>query len=422
MEEKKIRDYYEGIHLLQDISIWIIHGFAWLGVYFFLDMYKNEEAELLFGIFWICVIMLAVHLLRHFCQRLPFLLAGHGVFYAIIILFAHETVYLKEERTIFCLLMLTGMLAGSIQEWRTGFGHTIYTFPWYLIPEILIIYFYGIYKTNTDYQTMAFVLVLLFVIGHFWCLYLQGMNDYLDQNMKLEGTPGGRIFQTNTRMILYILLGLLLLIILVGSFQFGRFSGQVGGYIAAFFRMLVLGIQSLMHLLQWWNHGKSTEESTDFDIPSVTSMPDSSGDSNSTGYVAMCLIISLLVFFYLVYRLAKAFDDRDDHEWQRPDYGGYQGINDQVEDIAGGERKRFHLFRTNREKVRYRFKKRVKKTMEGHIPVGDTAWELTRELQKREESHPVGLTQLTELYDVARYGYREISAEEIRKLKGQRHR
>lgn len=415
MKQHKVRDYYEGIHLLQDASIWIIHGFAWLGVYFFLDMYMHGESEIVFGVFWICAISMAVLLLRYFCHRLPLLLAFHGIFYAVILLFARETVYLKEERTIFCLLMLTVMLFGSVQEWRTGFGHTVYTFPWYLIPEILIIYFYGIYKSEAAYQTMAFVLILVFITGHFWCLYLQGMNDYLDQNRKLEGTPGGRIFQTNTRMILGILMGLLLLMILVGACQFGRFSGQIGSHIASFFRMLILGLQSLVHLLQWWNRGETTEETVD-DIPSVTGMPDVSGGSQNSGYT-VALLFSLLVFFYLVYRLAKAFDDKDDHEWQRPDYGGYQGIDDQVEYIAGNHKKRFHLFRTNREKVRHRFKKRVKKTMKGHIPPGDTAWELTGELQKQENGDTADLIQLTGLYDVARYGYRNITAEEIRKLR-----
>lgn len=416
MKRIRSRDYYDGIHLLEDVSIWMIRSFACLGVYFFLDRYIQEETQLFFGIFWICAVSLFAVLLRYFCHKLPLLLMGHGIFYAFIFLCARETSYLKEERSIFCLFLLTAALIGSIQAWRRGFGHMIYYFPWYLILEILILYFYGAYRKDSAYQAMAFTLLVVLLIGHFWCTYLQGMNDYLDQNKSLEGIPSGRIFQMNTQMIAFILLTFLLLIILLGALRFDRFSGQFGGHIAAFFRMLLLGIQSLVHALRWWNHGKPPQELPETDQPTVTLAPEPTDGDLDTGTVLPALIVCLAIFFYLVYRLAKAFDDRDDHEWSRPDYGGYQGTDDKVETIQGEEKTRFHLFRSNREKVRYYFKKRVKKTMRGHIPVGDTAWELTEEIQ-RQEKQETGLQPLVRLYDVARYGKREITTEEIRRMK-----
>lgn len=409
-------DYYDGIHLLQDVSIWIIRSFACLGVYFFLDRYIQEETQLVFGVFWICAVSLFTVLLRHFCHKLPLLLLGHGFFYGFVFLCARETAYLKEERTIFCVFLLTIALIGSIQAWRRGFGHTIYFFPWYLILEIVVIYFYGAYRKDSAYQMMAFTLMVVLLMGHFWCTYLQGMNDYLDQNKSLEGIPSDRIFRTNTRMIVFILLALLLIMILLGALQFDRFSGQIGGHIAAFFRMLLLGIQSLVHALRWWNRGGTPQEPMEDNLPVVTNTPEPSGGDLDAGTVLPALIVSLLIFFYLVYRLAKAFDDRDDHVWSRPDYGGFQGTDDRVESIQGEEKGRFHLFRTNREKVRHYFKKRVKKTMRGHIPVGNTAWELTEEIQRQEEQE-TGLQSLTRLYDVARYGEREVTAEEVRKMK-----
>lgn len=417
LQQGKGRDYYEGIHLLQDVSIWILHGAAWLGVYFFLDRYMHGETQLLFGIFWICTITLAAVLLRHFFHKLPFLLAGHGFLYGFVLLSAHETTDLKEERVIFCLLLLTGALLGSVQKWRMGFGHSYYTFPWYLIPEILILYFYGMNQSDPAYQTMAFGLLAVLVMGHFWCMYLQGMNDYLDQNKKLEGISESRIFRINTRVVCSLLLGMLLVTVSVGMVQIDLFSGQLGESLAAVFRMLLVGLQSLIRALQWWNQGETTEQPEEIQAPSATRLPESSGESVDSGYAAIGLMLSLLVFFYLVYRLAKAFDDKDDHVWSRPDYGGDIGIEDRVEKIAEEDRRRFPLFRTNRQKVRHLFKKRVKKALKGQIPSADTAWELTREMQKREKEGSSGLLLLTQLYDVARYGSREISAEEIRQIK-----
>lgn len=417
MHQGKFRDYYEGIHLLQDVSIWLLQGGAWLGVYFFLDRYMHGETQLLFGIFWICTITLAAVLLRHFCHKLPLLLAGHGFLFALVLLSAHETADLKEERVIFCLILLTGALLGTIQKWRMGFGHTYYTFPWYLVPEILILYFYGIYRSDPVYQTMAFGLLVMLVMGHFWCMYLQGMNDYLDQNKKLEGISESKIFRINTRVVCFLLFGMLFMSVFAGMIRIDLFSGQMGGSLAAFFRMLLVGLQSLIRALQWWNQGKTAEQPEEIEVPSATKLPESSGETMDSGYAALGLVLSLLVFFYLVYRLAKAFDDKNDHVWKRPDYGGDIGIEDRVEKIAGEDRKRFHLFRTNRQRVRYQFKMRVKKTLKGQIPAADTAWELTEEMQKQEKEDSPGLLSLTQLYDVARYGSREISAEEIRQIK-----
>lgn len=417
LQQNKSRDYYEGIHLLQDVSIGILQGMAWLGVYFFLDRYMHGETQFLFGIFWICAVTLASVLLRHFFHKLPLLLIGHSVLYGMVLLSAHETADLKEERVIFCLLLLTGALLGSIQKWRMGFGHTYYTFPWYLIPEILILYFYGIYQSDPAYQTMAFGLLAVLVMGHFWCTYLQGMNDYLDQNKKLEGISESRIFRINTRVVCFLLFGMLLVTVIAGMIRTDRFSGQMGGSLAAFFRMLLVGLQSLIHALQWWNRGKTEGPPEEITVISVTKSPELSGESADAGYAAVGLLLSLLVFFYLVYRLAKAFDDKDDHVWKRPDYNGDIETEDRVEKIDEEDRRRFHFFRTNRQKVRYQFKKRVKKTLKGRIPTADTAWELTEEMQKQGTEDSSVLHSLTQLYDVARYGSREISAEEIRRIR-----
>lgn len=398
--------------------MWVMGGFAWLGVYFFLDRYLHEETQLWFGVFWICVIDLVVAGLRHFCHKLPLLLAGHIVLYGITILFAHETMYLKEERTIFCLLMLTGCMIGTIQLWRMGFGPMVYSIPWHLILEVLVLYFYGVYLGDSAYQTMAFVLTVIFLVGHFWCLYLQGMNHYLDQNMELEGIPRSSILRINTRVVAGILLMFFLIVLIAGMFQFDQFFGQIGGWIAGFFKMLILGIQYVVHTVQRWNHagegGNPDYGGTDMAIAMPETEPMDS-DDGSIGYAAMGMLICLLVFFYLVHRLVRAFDDKDNRDWKRPDYGGYQRLDDQVESLKTERKKRFRLFRTNREKIRYQYKRRIKKWLKGHIPQGNTAWELTELVLRQQEEE--GMEKLTELYDVARYGEREITLEEVRKVK-----
>ena len=395
--------YHKWLHCLQDFSIILLHDFLWLGVYFFLEMYVTKRCEIWFGIFWIAAIHAVVFLVRHFCHKLPLLLIGHGVLYGIVIFFAWGTNYLKEARTIFCLLMLTGCLIESIQQWRSGFAPSVYYVRWYFFPEPFILY-----------RTVAVVLAIIFLIGHFWCLYLQGMNDYLDQHMKSEKIPRSSILHMNTKVIVGILIGFLVVLISFAALRFDMGFFSIGHFLAAFFRVFISGLQRLIHTVRWWNH--SATDSSDYFVEEAlqpTEAPAVVGDAGTNLYVILGVIISLLIFFYMVYRLAHAFDDRDDRKWIPPEFGSRLRTDDQVEDLRKKERKLFHLFRTNREKIRYQFKKRVKKSMKGIIPKSYTAWDFNNEIQKKQADE--SMTVLTDLYDVARYGEREITSAEVKK-------
>lgn len=406
--------YHKWLHLVQDFSIILLHDFLWLGVYFFLEMYVTKECKIWLGIIWIAVIHAIVFLLRHFCHKLPLLLLGHGVLYGILLLLVRETNYLKEAGTIFCLLMLTGCLIESVQQWRSGFAPSEYYVRWYFFPEPFILYFYGLYANIQDYRTMAIVLTVIFLIGHFWCLYLQGMNDYLDQHMNSEKIPRSSILRMNTKVILGILIIFVTVLIAFAAFRFNVAFLSIGHFFADFFRVIASVMQSLIHGFQWWkNFGTDNSDSVVEDALQPTEVPAVSGDDGSEVYLVLGVIISLVIFFYMVYRLAHAFDDRDNRKWIPPEFGSHLRADDQVEDLGKKERKLFHLFRTNREKIRYQFKKRVKKVMKGTIPKSYTAWDFHKEIQKKQADE--NITVLTDLYDVARYGEREITSAEVRK-------
>lgn len=374
----------------------------------------TKQCQIWFGIFWIAALHAVVFLVRHFCHKLPLLLIGHGVLYGILILFAWGTNYLNEERTIFCLLMLTGCLIESIQQWRSGFTPSVYYVRWYFFPEPFILYFYGLYANIRIYRTVAVVLAIIFLIGHFWCLYLQGMNDYLDQHMKSEKIPRSSILRMNTKVIVGILIGFLVVLISFAALRFDIGFFSIGHFLAAFFRIFISGIQGLIHTVRWWKH--SGRDGSDYSVEEAlqpTETPAVSGDAGTNLYVILGVIISLIIFFYMVYRLAHAFDDRDNRKWIPPEFGSRLRTDDQVEDLRKKERKLFHLFRTNREKIRYQFKKRVKKSMKGTIPKSYTAWDFNNEIQKKQADE--SMTVLTDLYDVARYGEREITSAEVKK-------
>lgn len=412
--QRDTADYYHTwLHFLQDFSIILLHDFLWLGMYFFLEMYLTEKCQIWFGVLWVAAIHAVVILMRHFCHKLPYLLLGHGALYGFVILFARWSDYLKEAEAIFCLLMLTGCLIESIQKWRTGFVPSEYYVRWYFFPEPFILYFYGLYVNLWVYRTVAVILAIILLLGHFWCLYLQGMNDYLDQNLDTEKIPRSSILRMNTKVIVRILLVFLAVFIAFAALHFDFDFSSIGHFWASFFRMFISVLQGLIHAFTWWKHsGTDSFDDSLEEALQPTAAPDVGKDDGSETFFIL-VVISLPIFFYLVYRVAHAFDDRDDRKWIPPEFGSHLRGDDQVEDLGKKERRLFHLFRTNREKIRYQFKKRVKKRMKGSIPKSYTAWDFHREIQKKQADE--NMTVLTDLYDVARYGEREITSAEVKK-------
>lgn len=413
MQRDTAEYYHKWLHFLQEFSIILLHDFLWLGIYFFLEMYMTEKCRIWFGILWVAAIHGIVILVRHFCRKLPYLLVGHGALYGIVILFAWGTNYLKEAEVIFCLLMLTGCLIESIQKWRSGFAPSVYYVRWYFFSAPFILYFYGLYVNLGVYRTVAVVLAILFLMGHFWCLYLQGMNDYLDQHLDSEKIPRSSILRMNTKVIVGILFVFLAVLLSFAALHFDFAFFSIGHFLASFFRIFISVLQGLIHALTWWNH--SNTDRSDYSVEEAlkpTEAPAVIGDDGNESLLIL-VAVSLPLFFYMVYRVAHAFDDRDDRKWIPPEFGSHLRTGDQVEDLGKKERKLFHLFRTNREKIRYQFKKRVKKAMKGSIPKSYTAWDFHKEIQKKQADE--NMTVLTDLYDVARYGEREITSAEVKK-------
>ncbi len=416
MRQYTVEDYYKKIHRLQDFSILLLHSFLFLGVYFFLEMYVNKKCQIWTGIFWIVSINLIVLLMRHFCHKLFLLLLGHGLLYAVFILFAYKTQYPGKAGTVFCLLVLTACLMESIARWKADFAPSVYYVRWYFFPLPFVLSFYGLYSREDAYQTAAFVLAVALLMGHFWCLYLQGMNDYMDQHMDEEKIPRSSILRMNTKVVLWILAGFLLVLLSAAAFQFDLGFSAMGRFLAGFFRMLILGMQQFIHAVSWWNHSDREAPERLMEEAVRTAEPSASGEGDvSNLYVALGVMVCLVIFFYMVYRLAHAFDDRDNRKWIPPEFGGRLRTDDQIEDLRGKEGMRFHFFRTNREKIRYQFKKRVKKNIKGTIPKAYTAWELNGEVQKKRADE--SMTALTGLYNVARYGEREITSAEVKQFR-----
>jgi hypothetical protein len=280
--------------------------------------------------------------------------------------------------------------------------------------EVVLLYAFGLYLKDTVYCIGAFVLLLYFVSGYFWCTYLQGMNDYLLQQSDLTEVPRERMLWMNTKIILLILSIFGIVCIGVCFVPLDLWYDWIRRYLGAGIALLLRTIRKLLSFLES-DAGNAPAATSSMDVADMEEIVEMTTQGENTEFsvpLFVSLLVSTLAFFCLLWRLAKAYFEKKDPPWQRPDFPGANMENDVMEDVAVAEKKGFFHFRNNREKIRYRFKRRIRKSMKGAIPARDTARELAAQIQTNEQ---VSLETLTKLYEKARYSDRPITKEDVAK-------
>jgi hypothetical protein len=185
-------------------------------------------------------------------------------------------------------------------------------------------------------------------------------------------------------------------------------------YLGAGIAFLLRGIRKLLSFFEGGG-GSAPAATQSFDVVEMNDIVDTTTRGENTEFsvsLFVALFVSTIAFFCLVWRLGKAYFEKKDPPWQRPDFQGGDIENDVMEDVAVTEKRGLLHFRNNREKIRYRFKRRIKKSMKGAIPARDTARELAAQIQTKEQ---VSLETLTQLYEKARYSDLPITKADVAK-------
>jgi hypothetical protein len=285
---------------------------------------------------------------------------------------------------------------------------------WYGAVEVVLLYAFGLTLNDTVYRMGALALLLYFVAGHFWCTYLQGMNEYLLQQSDLTEVPRNRMLMLNTKIILLILGAFAIVCVGVCFVPLDLWFDWIRRYLGAWIALLLRMIRRLLSFFERNGGNTPTAMTTTYDIAETTDATALGEGAEISTPVFLFLMVSTIAFFYLLWRLSSAYFEKKDPPWQRPDFSGVNMEHDVMEDVVSEEKKGFLHFRNNREKVRYRFKRRIKKSMKGSIPARDTARELASQIETKEQ---VSLETLTEIYEKARYSDRAITKEDVAKTR-----
>lgn len=311
--------------------------------------------------------------------------------------------------------ILAFFLADCILRWREVFVPMVYTTKWYLLVEIFALYLYGLYRGDMSLRTDALLMGILCIIGHFWCLYLQGMNDHLKQLEGLEQVPEKSMVSINTGVILRILAVLFVLLLLAELIQFDQALEWLGNRLGRVILAVLLAVRRLLLYLQQFFHSSASSGADASAEPAPTYTPELYGHEEGSGYIVGLSVFSIVVIVVFYQMLRREKNQPGLQPGERPDFHYHGNGEDLVEELREEKLPVLPFFRNNREKIRYRFKRRVRHHYKRNVPNTSTAWELNRAMQCRQPG--TSLDELTGWYEVARYSQREISDQELKKIK-----
>ena len=428
------------VHRVKDWSVIAMEMLGWLAGYALMDAFLGQYMEFGYAVLWIVLLYAATGALQTLSQGPVLLTLGHAVLCVLILVQTRRTDRLIEEWTIFCLLLVVTRFLQGFCRWKQGAEEVCYSVKWQLLLLVFSIYGYGLYADSVLYRSLGCGFGILFVLLHFWCTYLQGLNDYLDEHAQLSNVPVESIFRQNTNMVLW-LLGVLF-VCLVGAewLQFDQGFAWLGNLLVRGIRQVIAFFRYLSALVRHFNHPDTPVP--ELETPVGENWDSAGAQEDTPGFFWVISLVVFLGMLYLIVQFLKDVYKKTELQGERPQFGGYIRKDDVVEVYEENEEKRrFLLFRNNRQKVRYRFKKMVKRSFPEHVPQGDTARELGERIcqsaengkseeeggsksenvrsrnRRRKEPETGNVSILTQLYDIARYSRREITEQDMKRLR-----
>ena len=288
--------------------------------------------------------------------------------------------------------------------------------------EVVFIFLLGTFLENPRFRLLAVILGAVLLILHMWCGYLERLNDYLREQSDASDSTKHMIFDGSSKMVVRVLGVFLLGVLFAIALRDVKMGIPFGRYVQYAVRKVVQMIVALVHFIaSLWkvapeNVADQAEEITETAAPAVTDL--SQFDHPIVLLLGALPFIILLGFaakelFLKLFRRQEKITAAQSPKLMIPD----EIVEVEEEDSFWIKLKR-KVFRTNREKVRHLFRRRIVNSLQDKVRSTDTARQLAH---KAEDAGTMSLTALTGLYEEARYSEHEITNEQwksIRQEKG----
>lgn len=403
MDERDSLDMY--LPMVQDILIYGLNFLYLLGFYIFMHVCIGGRMSVIHGVMYLVGLYVLCIFKRKYFTNTILIISGFLIALTINTCFLYVFSGFFSATMICSLWVLFEFVFADLRDCSMHVYRCIYIMHWYYLALPIVTYIYGAYKSQQAFKIASLLLLMCFVLVHFLCDYFKGFEKYYKTNRNIEGAPGIATFRSNSKMSLYFIGGMFLVMLLSALFSYDEIFVYIAKLVFKFFEMLIWLFGKFM---AWLESLHLLPGGTASNVNSHTIM---NGINRSKWFWLWQLICNLL-FFYIVFviirNIIKGFDKKltkqtvvsEDIKMPAKD------THDKVEDLKVEKREEKHFFRNAKERVRHIFYKKMKRKYKNDVPISMTSHELAGEQDKN----------LAALYDIARYSEHEIDSKGIKKL------
>lgn len=380
-----------------------------------LTIYEKEIVKPVF-LLGIPFILICYLVIEQYCYHPLLYIFLHGLFFLPIWMVPFPTVCYKY---LYLTLLILENIHG-ILIWKRSKEKPYEEAPWALFLVITVIYIITLAYHLTTLSQLIYVCGIALLLLHFIRLSLEGLSKTLSKSSHAASVPVKKIVLTHSFLIGFIAIAFLITAVFVYVFRLDRAAYYIGEYIVKLTQVIIYFFFYLIGLLRALFFIESRVEQTDTMDSELQSALEAVREPSLLGRVldGICSIIALLFILYLFYRaityLARLFLNR-----YAKDTDIVVALQEAPEKVTRKKETKNVLeqmkafFRPdNAAKIRRAYRLKIKGYNQEIYRKNYTPEDIaSKVLQVYDED----ISELTNVYEKARYSNEEITFEDVKK-------
>lgn len=404
------------IHLFNDYCYILMEILIMATIFLFAQSLLKETLTINYaGIIILCFLAITDYVLKMYCKNLFIYILGHAVFLPIILIAGFSL----EELIPLGLIIIFQFII-CLRYWSTEANsltvNQLKISLFAVLVFIVIELYYTIMELNQLY-VITYSLGLTFITLFFVRLFLSNMLDFFNSNEESKNAPFLKIFKMNSIYNVMLFAFTIILIIFTNITQVGRLI-QYLLYGAKYVITALLRIFfSLFHNAEPL---PEPEPIVVEDVPLDEAVPPDTNpilDFIMDAIAFIFILITLAIILYLIYLFFRPIVKRKIAKADTTDYTE-QIFQAKKRKIHGTRKPLLSLFaaKTNNLKIRRIYFKKIKGFKDNviHLSNDDTPREINEKIKAKTDA---SINKLTNIYEQARYGERELTKEDVEKAK-----
>ena len=345
----------------------------------------------------ICILYLISYVVREKVGTHVGIALCHIVF-GVVVYFAP---YQTGERIMLLFLafyVMSGSLGYSLRGAKLKPADD---FPWPVFLIAFVVYLYGIGMKHEILTNSTYILTILLLMVYYIMIYVEGVKEYVESTKDVQGLPLKQIVGTNTILVVFILIALILGVFMGGYIDLSGIIKSLGDFLVYVLRIFAAGLIFVTRFFVGLLSGGSGEMNSSEDTSHL--YQDGKLSEGIFDDEFLLKIIFICVVFYVLYKVNKTMLY---HIMAKRVY------DNDIVDIAEKKKKTkmdrvntkriFSFVKSDEEKIRKYYKIRVLRDEQDISLCKDKT---CREIESEMREKNLGdISELTDIYSRVRYG------------------